>query len=137
MRRLVSRLAMFAQTVALFVLIDLGLLVWNFDRVAQTIFVRSRRIPLRPKSEADDQVINDAVTLVRRVTRYYYRGRLDCLPRSLSTFYLLRSRGIAVEFLMGVKKFPFAGHAWVEYAQRVIDDSPFRVKRYTVMLREV
>jgi hypothetical protein len=137
MRRLVSRLAMSVQTVGLFVLIDLGLLFWDFDRVAQTVFLRSRCNPLRPMSEADDQVIKDVVTVVRRITRYYYRGRLDCLPRSLSTFYLLRSRGIAVEFLMGVKKFPFAGHAWVEYAQQVIDDSPFRVKRYTVMLREV
>lgn len=42
------------------------------------------------------------------------RGPKDCLPRSLALFVFLKSRGHAVRHVIGVKRYPFGAHAWVE-----------------------
>jgi hypothetical protein len=46
----------------------------------------------------------------------YVAGRApgDCLLRSLSLYRFLRSRGCAAEHVIGVRRFPFKAHAWVE-----------------------
>lgn len=44
------------------------------------------------------------------------RGTEDCLPRSLALYRYLRAHGVAAEFFIGVKRFPFQAHAWVEAA---------------------
>lgn len=38
----------------------------------------------------------------------------DCLPRSLALFRFLNQAGISAEHLIGVRRFPFQAHAWVE-----------------------
>jgi len=38
----------------------------------------------------------------------------DCLPRSLALFAYLRRCGLPAKHVIGVKRFPFAAHAWVE-----------------------
>jgi len=60
---------------------------------------------------------------VRTASRYYYRRRLDCLPRSLAIYVLLRRQGVPATLRIGVKRFPFAAHAWVECLGEVLDDS--------------
>jgi|TARA_R100000501_G_scaffold15113_1_gene27441 hypothetical protein len=42
------------------------------------------------------------------------RGMLDCLPRSLALFGYLRAHHLPANFIIGVKRFPFQAHAWVE-----------------------
>ena len=59
---------------------------------------------------------------VRTATRYYYRRRLDCLPRALTIFVLLRRQGVPATLRIGVKRFPFGAHAWVECLGEVLDD---------------
>lgn len=44
------------------------------------------------------------------------RGTEDCLPRSFALYRYLRAHGVAAEFSIGVKRFPFQAHAWVEVA---------------------
>ena len=46
----------------------------------------------------------------------------DCLPRSMALFCFLRELGIPVEHRIGVDRFPFRAHAWVEYDGRVLAD---------------
>jgi hypothetical protein len=41
-------------------------------------------------------------------------GNRDCLPRSLALFIYLRSLGHQVRHVIGVARFPFDAHAWVE-----------------------
>jgi hypothetical protein len=130
------RLLLVLQTFVVYVLISIGLAVWNFDSLLRFLFSRSRRSPLRTGILADRVAIDNVISAVRTVTRYSYRDTLDCLPRSLCVYYLLRRRGVAVEFLLGVKTFPFAGHAWVEYDGCAIDELPSNVSRYAVLLRE-
>jgi hypothetical protein len=43
------------------------------------------------------------------------RAPSDCLVRSLSLYRYLRSVNIPVQHVIGVRRFPFAAHAWVEY----------------------
>ena len=40
----------------------------------------------------------------------------DCLSRSLSLYRFLRECGLPVEHVIGVSRFPFLAHAWVEHA---------------------
>ena len=48
------------------------------------------------------------------------RGLDDCLPRSLALFVHLRRRGLAVRHVIGVTRYPFAAHAWVEHGGDVL-----------------
>lgn len=48
----------------------------------------------------------------------------DCLPRSLALFRFLRSVGVPAEHCIGVQRFPFEAHAWVECGGSVVHDSP-------------
>jgi hypothetical protein len=41
-------------------------------------------------------------------------GLEDCLPRSLALFAFLREGGLPVRHCIGVKRYPFTAHAWVE-----------------------
>jgi transglutaminase superfamily protein/coenzyme PQQ synthesis protein D (PqqD) len=42
------------------------------------------------------------------------RAPKDCLLRSLSLYRFLRGAGVVAEHVMGVHRFPFVAHAWVE-----------------------
>jgi hypothetical protein len=60
----------------------------------------------------------------RRVTRVaaFFPGRALCLEQSLALFALLRRRGVPVELRLGVQPFPFAAHAWIEFAGRPVNE---------------
>lgn len=49
-----------------------------------------------------------------------HRGLDDCLPRSLALFIYLRRCGLYARHVIGVKRFPFVAHAWVEYASKIL-----------------
>jgi hypothetical protein len=59
----------------------------------------------------------------------------DCIPRSLALFRFLRSVGIPVEHCIGVRRYPFFAHAWVEYRGEVVHDNPFHKDMFTVLTR--
>jgi hypothetical protein len=42
-------------------------------------------------------------------------GLEDCLPRSLALFVFLGGAGFAVRHRIGVRRYPFLAHAWVEH----------------------
>jgi hypothetical protein len=42
-------------------------------------------------------------------------GARDCLPRSLALFSFLAGAGFAVRHVIGVQRYPFTAHAWVEH----------------------
>jgi hypothetical protein len=59
-----------------------------------------------------------------------YPGRARCLEQSLTLFYLLRRRGIDVQFRLGVQPHPFGAHAWVEHAGVPVNDVPEHVGHF-------
>ncbi len=59
----------------------------------------------------------------------------DCLPRSLALYRFMVSVGVPVDHCIGVMRFPFASHAWVEYRGRVLNDSEAHVRLYAELAR--
>lgn len=58
-------------------------------------------------------------------------GADDCLPRSLALYAFLRRCGLPVCHRIGVRRYPFGSHAWVEHESAPLLDSPDRTGRYT------
>lgn len=124
------------KVIGIFIFLDWGFRFSGFESTREQLLNRVRKIPTAPPSNQDKPILEEIVSAVDVATRYYYRKRLDCLPRTLTMFYLARQRSIPVEFCLGVKKYPFAGHSWMEYQGEIIGDQLNRVKLYTVLVRE-
>lgn len=52
----------------------------------------------------------------------FYPGRAQCLEQSLALYVLLRRRGVAADFRLGVQPLPFYAHAWVEVEGRPVNE---------------
>ena len=108
-----------------FFLLDVGFRVLGFA----SVFQRVERWG-RPSAAVGDaapldvrrRTVRRVLAAVRTVTRYYPRRRPDCLPRALATYLLLRRRGVPATLRIGVKRYPFGAHAWVECLGEVLDD---------------
>ena len=59
----------------------------------------------------------------------------DCLPRSLALYRFLRSIGVPAEHRIGVNRYPFEAHAWVQSEGRLIFDSPEFVRGFAELAR--
>ncbi len=130
-----SRVVLVGQAILIFVLLDVCLLVFGFRRVYE--FARwCSCVPADDGPAVPRPTVDRILEAVRTATRYYFRRRLDCLPRSLTIYLLLRRRGIPVSFHIGVKRYPFGAHAWVECLGEVLDDSAntWRHEPYTPIL---
>ncbi|WZX99284.1 lasso peptide biosynthesis B2 protein [Bacillus sp. FSL W7-1360] len=66
---------------------------------------------------------------------FWFFGNAQCLHRSLIGFKLARKKGIKVQMVIGVKKFPFSSHAWLEYNNSVINDGQSVRENYREVLR--
>jgi Transglutaminase-like superfamily/Coenzyme PQQ synthesis protein D (PqqD) len=62
-------------------------------------------------------------------------ANLDCLPRSLALHRFLLAGGIAVDHCIGVQRFPFGAHAWVEIDRMPVYDSADFVEGFTTIAR--
>ena len=111
------------QALVVFTLLNVGFRLFGFPRVF--LFLdRWNGHPAHAASRmAHRRRIRLAVEAVRTATRYYCRRRKDCLPQALTLFVLLRRRGVPATLRIGVKRYPFAAHAWVECLGEVLDDS--------------
>ena len=111
------------QALVVFVLLDVGFRVFGFPRVFLFVDRWGRRsVELAPPA-ARRRRLRRTLDAVRTVSRYYHRRGLDCLPRSLAIYVLLTRQGVPATLRIGVKRFPFAAHAWVECLGEVLDDS--------------
>lgn len=111
------------QALLVLVVVDVGFRVFGFVRVFRFVTRWVGRSIHGGSRASQRDTVRRTVEAVKGATRYYYRRRLDCLPRALTIYILLRHRGVRATLRIGVKRFPFAGHAWVECLGEVIDDS--------------
>jgi hypothetical protein len=86
--------------------------------------------------------LNGASAMVKEILRaywairkYFAQGNPDCLSRSLALFRMLRQAGTDSSVCIGVRKCPFAAHAWVEAGNLLLNDSPENVGQYFVIAR--
>lgn len=92
----------------------------------------------RPMPVADWQPrLERALCAFARAENFYHLKQApeDCLPRSLALFRFLASIGIAADHVIGVQRFPFAAHAWIECNGRVVQDDADRPRCYTEIAR--
>ena len=117
-----SGAALAVQALMVFVVLDVGFRLLGFCRVYGLVQWWSRRASVGC-SLAWGPVVSRTLEAVAVATRYYWRRRLDCLPRALTVYLLLRRRGVPVILRIGVKRYPFAAHAWVECMGRSLGES--------------
>jgi hypothetical protein len=92
---------------------------------------RYARLPLGPDVASVETAL---AAFVRAENFFMVRGvRGDCLPRSLALYRFLRSASIAAEHVIGVRRFPFNAHAWVECAGALVLEPP--LDGYTALTR--
>ena len=134
MRSKLKRSILTIEAFLTFLLLDALLASRPFDRVYERA-VASPRPRRRRESPGSAESAEEIVDTVVRANRFYFRRRKDCLPRALTLCRLLRRRGIAADFCLGVKKFPFGAHAWVECDGELVDDRVERVGAYHLLTR--
>jgi hypothetical protein len=84
-------------------------------------WIRGRVEPVPASADADLEPVR-AVEYAVAMAGALYPGRAKCLEQSLTLYYFLRRRGIAVRYCQGVQPYPFQAHAWIEYRGEVIND---------------
>lgn len=57
-----------------------------------------------------------------------------CLQRAFQLRSLILHHGLAVDWVFGVRTWPFAAHCWLQWQDTVINDTLDRVSRYTPIL---
>jgi len=82
----------------------------------------------------DDDEIAGVCTTVDRATSYYVKHTW-CLQRAAVTTCLLRMKGIPAQMVIGCRKMPFHGHAWVEVNNRVVNDNNMVQTFYCTLYR--
>ncbi|WP_286925405.1 MULTISPECIES: lasso peptide biosynthesis B2 protein [Lysinibacillus] len=79
----------------------------------------------------------DIRKLLKKIDKvcFWFFGNAQCLHRSLIGFKLIRKKGIPVQLIIGVKKFPFSSHAWLVYEDKVINDVQSVSQSYIEIMR--
>lgn len=73
----------------------------------------------RLRSAERDAVAVATCAAMKSARRYYFRYTW-CLHSAAAAVALLRLRGVPAELVIGVRRIPFRGHAWVEVDGRVM-----------------
>lgn len=118
-------------------MIDCRLKFTRFESVQKWI-VKAAKLEVNHKSGSASSVpwiIDEASRVVQIASKFYYRVRRDCLPAGMLAFYLMRRRGLPAELCIGVRKFPFKAHAWVELEGRIVFTTPADIAKYKVIMK--
>jgi len=90
---------------------------------------------LRGRAEEQDEAwLADLAGAARRVRPWIpFEG--ECLQRSFQLRCYLASRGVAADWIFGVRTWPFSAHCWLQIGDLVVGDRLERVRRYAPILR--
>ena len=115
-------------------------LLFRFDLIARVrgfggIYGAIRNCLLEKRdSPVDEELVTEIHSSLQRACGYYPKTAA-CLQRSAVLAWMLRKRGIAAEVVIGVMKFPFKSHAWVELDGKVLNDGQRIREVYTTLDR--
>jgi Transglutaminase-like superfamily/Coenzyme PQQ synthesis protein D (PqqD) len=100
-------------------------------------YARCARAAKPPAASADGELLRRAERAFSRAENFFVMRAApkDCLPRSLALYRFLLSVGIPAEHCIGVMRYPFEAHAWVEFENRVLYDSESEVRLYAELAR--
>jgi hypothetical protein len=98
------------------------LLRGGLKRLVHEIQTQAAR-PASTESDASTQAKLAALLYAVEKARRWYPRKVDCLVGSGALLLLALSAGLNCALVIGVQKFPFYAHAWVEHQGRVVNDS--------------
>lgn len=104
----------FVGLVTVHLVVKLG----GFPRLHQIV----RRWPVSKKTNNDHETIATVCAAVERAISYHLKHTW-CLERSAVLTCYLRAKGVPAEMVIGCRKMPFHGHAWVEVDGQVVNDN--------------
>jgi|SRR5690349_21744882 Transglutaminase-like superfamily len=91
--------------------------------------------PTLPLRAGDVHRVHETCVSVNRARGYYFKHAW-CLQAAATTTCLLRLRGIAADFVVGVRKMPFEAHAWVEVDHQIVMNAKPNLRAlYSVITR--
>jgi len=95
-------------------------------------YTRYARLPRPPRDESWQRRLEAAERAFARAELAFVirSAPKDCLPRSLALWRFLVASGVPAEHHIGVTRYPFGAHAWVEAGGEVLFDSRERVADY-------
>jgi hypothetical protein len=95
------------------------------------------RIPIPKENSSDRDLLKRSIAAFTTAENFLLMKSApkDCVPRSLALFRFLRLAGLSVEHCIGVRRFPFAAHGWVEYRGHVVQDDPSRQLTFKILAR--
>jgi hypothetical protein len=118
---------------------------WCLFRTVRSLstlgFARTYReyscLPIPKQNSDSDRLVERSVDAFRVAENFFLirNAPQDCLPRSLALFRFLRLAGLPVEHCIGVRRFPFAAHAWVEYRGHIVLDKPSQQSAFQLLAR--
>ena len=100
----------------------------------QSLIERVEHWPTAKPRITDRELCKRVRAMVDRAQMYYPKKAM-CLQHSAVVTCLLRRRGVAAEMVLAAQEFPPKGHAWVEVAGEVVNDSAVVKKGYRVLKR--
>lgn len=74
------------------------------------------------------------LTSAARLARPWIPFEGECLQRSFQLGRYLAFRGVATDWVFGVRTWPFSAHCWLQAGDLVVGDRLERVRRYTPIL---
>jgi hypothetical protein len=94
-------------------------------------------LPIPKENSSDHDLLKRSIAAFTTAENFFLMKRVpkDCVPRSLALFRFLRLAGLPVEHCIGVRRFPFAAHGWVEYRGHVVQDDPSRQSTFKTLAR--
>lgn len=109
---------------------------------AATLAFRGRTLPMllrsdreaasRPSSTASPQLAQSVAAFRAALPWLPLEG--ECLQRAFQLRRVLMSRGAHVDWIFGVRTWPFAAHCWLQIGDTVVGDSLSRVTGYTPIM---
>jgi len=107
---------------------------WMRDQPLADILTAARRLrPSRQPSDGDAAVIDQTIAAFETVRPWLPRQGL-CLQRAFSLLNCLTRRGVPVDWVFGVRTWPFAAHCWLQHEDTVLADDLDRILGYTPIL---
>ena len=87
-----------------------------------------------PSSRDIDELRLTRLVSAMRIARPWIPIEGECLKRSFQLKRFLAGRGIATDWIFGVRTWPFAAHCWLQIGDLVVGDRLDRVSLYTPIM---
>lgn len=125
-----SRVPWAAECLLRVAVVRAALKLAGYDRTRRWIDRRIARVAVT--GDGDPRIVA-ATEYAVAMGAAFFPGRAQCLERSLVLYDYLRRRGVAARMRLGVQRYPFMAHAWVEYRGEPINDVPEHVRIFTAL----